>query len=59
MFPETKSAFWIEASCLCCRVHSRKRKMAGPGSVLPAFCHATFHHALMACCNVARAGYIV
>ena len=24
----------------------------------PPFCHATFHHALITCCNVARAGYI-
>ena len=29
------------------------------GSVFPAFCHATFHHALITCCNVSRAGYIV
>ena len=28
------------------------------GSVFPAFCHATFHHALITCCNVSRAGYI-
>ena len=27
------------------------------GSVFPAFCHATFHHALIKCCNVSRAGY--
>ena len=26
------------------------------GSVFPAFCHATFHHALITCCNVYRAG---
>ena len=51
-------AFQLEASCLCCCVHSRKRKLAGPGSVFPSFCHATFHHALITCCNVARAGYI-
>ena len=24
----------------------------------PPFCHATFHHALITCCNVARAGYV-
>ena len=28
------------------------------GSVFPTFCHATFHHALIMCCNVSRAGYI-
>ena len=28
------------------------------GSVFPAFCHATFHHALIACCKVSQAGYI-
>ena len=27
------------------------------GSVFPAFCHATFHHASITCCNVSRAGY--
>ena len=27
------------------------------GSVFPAFCHATFHHALITCCNESRAGY--
>ena len=27
------------------------------GSVFLAFCHATFHHALIKCCNVSRAGY--
>ena len=27
-------------------------------SVFPAFCHATFHHALIMCCNVSREGYI-
>ena len=26
-------------------------------SVFPALCHATFHHALMMCCNESRAGY--
>ena len=28
------------------------------GSVFPAFCHATFHHALITCCNVSWAEYI-
>ena len=28
------------------------------GSVFPAFGHDTFHHALITCCNVSRAGYI-
>ena len=28
------------------------------GSVFSAFCHTTFHHALIACCNVVPAGYI-
>ena len=27
------------------------------GSVFPAVCHATFHHALITCCNVSQAGY--
>ena len=27
------------------------------GSVFPVFCHATFHHALIKCCNVSRARY--
>ena len=27
------------------------------GSVFPAVCHTTFHHALITCCNVPRAGY--
>ena len=27
------------------------------GSVFPSFCHATFYHALIMCCNVSRAGY--
>ena len=26
-------------------------------SVFPAFCLATFHHALIMCCNKSRAGY--
>ena len=26
-------------------------------SVVPAFCHATFHHAFITCCNESRAGY--
>ena len=29
------------------------------GSVFPAFCHTTFHHALITCFNVARPGYII
>ena len=28
------------------------------GSVFPAFCHVTFHHALITCCNVSWAEYI-
>ena len=44
--------------CVCLFIHSRKRKLAGPGGVFPAFCHATFHHAWITCCNVARSGYI-
>ena len=28
------------------------------GSVFLAFCHATFHHALITCCNMSRVGYI-
>ena len=28
------------------------------GSVFPAFCYATFHRALITCCDVSRAGYI-
>ena len=44
--------------CVCLFIHSRKRKLAGPGGVFPAFCHATFHHASITCCNVARSGYI-
>ena len=28
------------------------------GGVFPAFCHTTFHHALITCCNVSRSGYI-
>ena len=27
------------------------------GSVFPAICHATSHHALITCCNVSRVGY--
>ena len=27
-------------------------------TVFPAFCHTTFHHALITCSNVSRAGYI-
>ena len=49
-------AFLLEASCLCCCVHSRKRKLAV--LVFPASCHSTFHHALISCCNVSRAGCI-
>ena len=33
-------------------------KLAGPGSVFPTFCHATFHHALITCYNVWWVGYI-
>ena len=44
--------------CVCLFIHSRKRKLAGPGGVFPAFCHTTFHHASITCCNVARSGYI-
>ena len=29
------------------------------GSVFPAFRHATFHHALITCCNVARSGTLL
>ena len=53
-FPLLAAVFLLVTSC----VHSPKRKLAGPGSVFPAFCDATFHHALITCCNVARAGYI-
>ena len=28
------------------------------GCVFHAFCHATFQHALITCCNVSRAEYI-
>jgi len=28
------------------------------GRVFSAFCHSTFHHALITCCNVAQVGYI-
>ena len=44
--------------CVCLFIRSRKRKLAGPGGVFPAFSHATFHHASITCCNVARSGYI-
>ena len=49
-------SFQLEASRLSCCVHSRTRKLAV--LVFPAFCHAIFHHALITCCNVSRAGYI-
>ena len=32
-----------------------KKKTA---SVFPTFCHTTFHHALITCCNVSRSWYI-
>ena len=56
-------AFLLEAWFLRCCVHSRKRKLARPGSIFVAFCHATFHHDLITCCNVLarakpRVGYI-
>ena len=56
-------AFLPEAWFLRCCVHSRKRKLARPGSIFLAFCHATFHHDLITCCNVLarakpRVGYI-
>ena len=35
-----------------------KKKTGRVWQYFPAFCHATFHHALITCCNVARAGYI-
>ena len=44
--------------CVCLFILSRKRKLAGPGGGFPAFWHATFHHALITCCNIARSGYI-
>ena len=27
------------------------------GKCFPAFCHATFHHASITCCNVSEVGY--
>ena len=35
-----------------------KKKTGRVWQYFPAFCHATFHDALITCCNVARAGYI-
>ena len=40
------------------RLPSRLFTKKETGSVFPAFCHATFHHALIACCKVSQAGYI-
>ena len=56
-------AFLLEAWFLGCCVHSRKRKLARSGSIFLAFCHTTFQHDLITCCNVLarakpRAGYI-
>ena len=40
-------AFQLEASCLCCCVHSRKRKLAGPGRPPFVICHfPCFDHVL-------------
>ena len=46
--------------CVVVFIHLTENfKLAGPsGSVFPAFCHATFHHALITCYNVSRVGYI-
>ena len=33
--------------------HKKKDKT---GSVLSSFCHATFHHSLIMCCNVSPSG---
>ena len=41
--------------CVVVFIHEKENWQT---SVFPAFCHATFHHALITCCNVARAGYI-
>ena len=40
--------------CVVVFIHEKENS----GSVFPAFCHATFHHTLITCCNVSRAGYI-
>ena len=44
--------------CVVVFIHLTENfKLAGPGSVFPAFCHATFHHALITCYDVSRVGY--
>ena len=43
---------WGFIFVLLCSFTERKT-----GSVFPAFCHATFHHALITCCGVSRAEY--
>ena len=35
----------------------RLRMKKKTGGVFPAFCHATFHHVFITCCNVTRSGY--
>ena len=47
-------AFYLEASCLCCCVHSRKRNWQCFSRLLSRH----FHLALITCCNVSRAGYM-
>ena len=44
---------WASQFVLLCSFTKKKT-----GSVFPVFCHVTFHHALITCCNVSRAGYI-
>ena len=39
---------------LCSSTKFTKKKTS---SVFPAFCQATFHHALIMCCSVFQAGY--
>ena len=43
---------WSSMFVLLCSFTKKKT-----GSVFPAFCHATFHHPLITCCNVSRVGY--
>ena len=45
---------WTRPGCGLFLFSSPKVKT---GSVFPPFCHATFHHALITCCNVFRANF--
>ena len=48
-----KNRWWGFVLVLLCSFTKKKPERTLAGSIFPAFCHATFHRALITCCNVA------